>query len=189
MMKRPRIAFVVAMDDNRLIGRDNDLPWRLPDDMRWFRDHTMGKPCIMGRKTYDSLPARFRPLPGRLNIVVTRNPDYQAPGAVVVGSIDAALRAAGEVEEIIVVGGAALFRELMPVVDRLYLTRVRGAVEGDVYFPDFDVAAWRETYREEHPADDRHAYPFTWLILARSAANNPGAVEQIKDHVHEDEIN
>ena len=81
-MTHPRIAYVVAMDDNRLIGRDNDLPWRLPDDMRWFREKTMGKPCVMGRKTYDSLPARFRPLPGRLNIVVTRNREYEAPGAV-----------------------------------------------------------------------------------------------------------
>ena len=82
-MLSPRIAYVVAMDANRLIGRDNALPWRLPDDMRWFRAQTMGKPCIMGRKTYDSLPDRFRPLPGRLNIVVTRNHDYAAPGALV----------------------------------------------------------------------------------------------------------
>ena len=123
--RRTRIAYVVAMDDNRLIGRDNGLPWRLPDDMRWFREKTIGKPCILGRKTYDSLPARFRPLPGRLNIVVTRNPDYDAPGAVVVHSVDDALRAAGDVDEVIIVGGADLFRELLPIVDRLYLTRVQ----------------------------------------------------------------
>ena len=83
MVHTPQIAYVVAMDNNRLIGRDNDLPWRLPDDMAWFRRQTLGKPCIMGRKTYDSLPPRFRPLPGRLNIVVTRNVDYEAPGAIV----------------------------------------------------------------------------------------------------------
>ena len=163
----PRIAYVVAMDDNRLIGRDNDLPWRLPDDMAWFRRQTLGKPCIMGRKTYDSLPPRFRPLPGRLNIVVTRNVDYEAPGAIVVHSVEDALQAAGEVEEIVIVGGAELFRRLMPIVDRLYLTEVHGVVEGDVFFPEYDRAQWREIYRQEHAADERHPYAFTWLILDR----------------------
>lgn len=167
MTEQARIAYVVAMDENRVIGRDNDLPWRLPDDMGWFREKTMGKPCIMGRKTYDSLPDRFRPLPGRLNIVVTRNRDYHAPGAVVVDSIEAALRAAGDAEEIIIVGGGELFRRLLPVVDRLYLTKVQGTVEGDVFFPPFDMAQWSEQFRQEHPADERHPLPFTWLILDR----------------------
>ena len=170
MTDRPRIAYVVAMDENRVIGRDNDLPWRLPDDMRWFREKTLGKPCIMGRKTYDSLPDRFRPLPGRLNIVVTRNSDYQALGAVVVHSVDEALQATGDVEEVIIVGGGDLFRRLMLVVDRLYLTQVRGAVEGDVFFPPIDLSQWHETYRQEHPADERHPLPFTWLILDRKSA-------------------
>lgn len=168
-MTRSTIAYVVAIDDNGLIGRDNDLPWRLPDDLLWFRDQTMGKPCIMGRKTYDSLPDRFRPLPGRLNIVVTRNAAYEAPGAVVVHTFDEALRAAGDAEEIIIVGGAVLFRAFMPLVDRLYLTRVHGAAEGDVYFPDYDPGQWREIFRQEHPTDDRHDYAFTWLILDRLA--------------------
>lgn len=168
MTHTPRIAYVVAMDENRLIGRDNDLPWRLPDDMSWFRRQTIGKPCIMGRKTYDSLPERFRPLPGRLNIVVTRNRQYDAPGAVVVHSVDDALRAAGDAEEIIIVGGADLFRRLLPVVDRLYLTQVHSAVEGDVYFPEFDQTEWIEVHRQAHPADERHAYAFTWRILDRN---------------------
>lgn len=167
MTNRSRIAYVVAMDNNRLIGRDNDLPWRLPDDMRWFRDKTMGKPCIMGRKTYDSLPDRFRPLPGRHNIVVTRNTGYEAPGAVVVHSVEDALAAAGDAEEIIIVGGAVLFGHLMPVVDRLYLTHVHDAADGDVYFPEFNRDEWREIYREHHAADDRHAQAFTWTILDR----------------------
>ena len=167
MNHRPRLAYVVAMDENRLIGRDNALPWRLPDDMRWFRDQTVGKPCIMGRKTYDSLPARFRPLPDRLNIVVTRNPAYEAPGALVVLSIEDALRAAGDADEVIIVGGAELYRALLPSVDRLYLTQVHGAAEGDVYFPAYDPASWREVFRQEHPADDRHPFAFTWLILER----------------------
>lgn len=168
-MTHSTIAYVVAIDDNGLIGRDNDLPWRLPDDLRWFRDRTMGKPCIMGRRTYDSLPDRFRPLPGRLNIVITRNAAYEAPGAVVVHTFDEALRAAGDAEEIIIVGGAVLFRAFMPLVDRLYLTRVHGSAEGDVYFPDYDPGQWRELFRQEHPADDRHDYAFTWLILDRIA--------------------
>lgn len=168
-MPTPRLAFVVAMDANRLIGRDNALPWRLPDDMRWFRDVTMGKPCIMGRKTYDSLPARFRPLPGRQNIVVTRNRDYRAPGALVVHSVEDAIEAAGAAEEVIIVGGAELFRSLMPIVDRLYLTQVHGAAEGDVYFPEFDAAQWREVYRAAHAADAHHPLAFTWLILDRAA--------------------
>jgi len=167
MTRRTRITFVVAMDDNRLIGRDNALPWRLPDDMRWFRDHTMGKPCIMGRKTWDSLPERFRPLPGRLNVVVTRNLDFEARGAVVVHSIEDALSVAGDAEEVVIIGGADLFGRLMPVVDRLYLTQVHDAADGDVYFPEFDRDEWHETCREFHPADDRHAQAFTWMILDR----------------------
>ena len=170
MSDRPRIAYVVAMDGNRVIGRDNDLPWRLPDAMRWFREKTMGKPSIMGRKTYDSLPERFRPLPGRLNIVVTLNSDYKAPGAVVVSSIDEALQAAGDAEEAIIVGGGELFRRLMPVVDRLYLTQVHGVVEGDIFFPPYDMGEWRELFRQEHSVDERHPLPFTWLILDRVSA-------------------
>jgi dihydrofolate reductase len=158
------------MDDNRLIGRDNDLPWRLPDDMRWFREQTLGKPCVMGRRTYDSLPERFRPLPGRLNVVVTRNREYEAPGAVVVHSVEEAFRVAGDAAEIIIVGGADLFRTLMPRVDRLYLTQIHGASQGDVFFPAYDPAEWRTVYRQEHPADDRHAFAFTWLILDRQPA-------------------
>jgi dihydrofolate reductase len=170
MSDQPRIAYVVAMDENRLIGRDNALPWRLPDDMRWFREQTLGKPCIMGRRTYDSLPERFRPLPGRRNIIVTRNREYEAPGAVVVHSVEEALGAAGDAAEIIIVGGAELFRALWPKVDRLYLTQVHGASQGDVYFPAYDLAEWREIYRQEHPADDRHTFAFTWFILDRESS-------------------
>jgi len=168
MTPAPRIAFVVAMNENRLIGRDNDLPWRLPDDMGWFRRQTMGKPCIMGRKTYDSLPDRFRPLPGRLNIVVTRNREYEAPGAVVVHSIGDAIKAAGDVEEIAIIGGADLFRRLLPMADRLYLTQIHGTAEGNVYFPQFEMDDWDEIFRQEHLADERHRFAFTWLILDRN---------------------
>lgn len=164
---RPRIAFVVAMDRNRLIGAGDRLPWRLPDDMRFFREVTMGHPVLMGRKTYESIPARFRPLPGRTNIVLTSQRGYEAPGCIVVHTIEEALLLVDEAEELMVIGGAQVFRELLPIVDRLYLTDIDGAYEGDVYFPEFDRAAWREVAREEHPADDRHDSPFAFITLER----------------------
>jgi len=167
--KKPKkiLAMVVAMDRNRLIGADNGLPWRLPDDMQWFVQHTIGKPVIMGRKTYESIPAKFRPLKGRHNIVLTRDPSYEAPGATVVHSVEAALAAAGDVAEIIVGGGANLYAQLLPQTARLYLTLVEAELAGDAYFPEIEFSDWREIYREKHPADDRHNFAFTWLILER----------------------
>jgi len=167
MEGQSRIAFIVAMDENRLIGRDGGLPWRLPDDMRWFREHTICKPCIMGRKTYESLPDRFRPLPDRPNIVVTRDASYQAPGATVVHSLPAALVAAGDVDEIMIVGGGELFAELLPQADRLYLTLVKTAETGDVYFPEMEPGEWVESFCQEHAADERHPYAFIWQIVDR----------------------
>ncbi len=161
------ISFVVAMDENGVIGADGRIPWRLPDDMQWFRDVTMGKPVIMGRKTYESIPPRFRPLPGRHNIVVTRQVGYAAPGATVVHGIKEALRATGNVDEIIIGGGGELYRRLLPQADRLYLTLVDGRFTGDATFPPLDYAEWQEEFRQHHPADARHPHPFTWLILQR----------------------
>jgi dihydrofolate reductase len=166
---KPPIAFVVAMSQNRVIGIDNGLPWRLPADMKWFVEVTMGKPVIMGRKTYDSIPARFRPLRGRHNIVVTRNRDYVAPGATVVYSIEEALdvAAARKPAEIIIGGGAVLYEALLPQAGRLYLTLIDAEVEGDAFFPPLDWSEWQETYRQPHKADEQHAYSFIWLILDR----------------------
>ncbi len=162
-----RLSLIVAMDKNRLIGVNGRIPWRLPDDMKWFREQTMGKPVIMGRKTFESIPDRFRPLPGRRNIVVTRNWLYQAEGVTVINSVEAALAAAGVVDEIVVIGGAELYTQLLPQADRLYLTRIDAEFDGDAYFPEIDPAAWHEVYRQEHPADDRHDYAFTWFIWER----------------------
>jgi dihydrofolate reductase len=164
----PLLAMVVAMTKNRLIGADNGLPWRLPDDMQWFVQQTMGKPVIMGRKTYESVPAKFRPLKGRHNIVLTRDPTYKAPGATVVHSVEAALVAAGESEEIIIGGGANLYAQLLPQTTRLYLTFIEAELEGDAYFPEIEWSAWRETFRQYHPADERHNFAFTWLVLERT---------------------
>jgi len=160
---QPRIAIIAALARNRVIGRGNRLPWHLPDDLRHFKRLTLGRPIIMGRRTWESLPGL---LPDRTHLVVTRDPSYRADGAVVVGSLDEALGAAGG-EEALVVGGAQLYALALPRASRLYLTLVDAEVEGDVFFPAIDPAAWREVAREPHAADERHAYPFAFVTLER----------------------
>lgn len=162
-----RIAFIIAMDENRLIGAENHLPWHLPDDMRRFRQLTMGKPIIMGRRTYESIPEKYRPLHGRHNIVLTGNRDYQAPGCTVVHSIEAALEAAGECEEVMIGGGAQLYEQLLPRADRIYLTLVEASFSGDTYFPKIDVDEWREVLREVHEVNERNAHRTQFIILDR----------------------
>ena len=164
---RPKISYVVAMDRNRLIGTGDGLPWRLPDEMRRFKEITMGHPVLIGRKTYETIPQKFRPLEGRMNIVLTRQEAYEAPGCLVVNSLEEALSAVSADQELMVIGGAQLFEELMPVVDRLYLTEIDGEYTGDVYFPEYDGNDWQEISRETHPRDDRHDSPFTFLVLDR----------------------
>ncbi len=153
------------MDDNRLIGIENRLPWKLPADMKWFRRHTLGKPIIMGRKTFDSFGGR--PLPERTNIVVTRDKNYQAEGAVVVYSIDEALQAAADAEEVMIIGGASFYEQMLPRADRLYVTQVHGAFEGDAWFPEFDMGEWHETAREEHPIDEKNGHACSFLSFER----------------------
>ena len=164
---RPMISFVVAMDRNRLIGDGDALPWRLPDEMRRFREITMGHPVLMGRKTYESIPTKFRPLEGRENIILTTQAGYEAPGCRVVHSLQEAVDAVDPGEELMVIGGAHVFAALMPIVDRLYLTEIDGEYSGDVYFPAIDRAQWREVARERHPRDARHDSSFTFLVLDR----------------------
>ena len=164
---KPKISFVVAMDRKRLIGAGDALPWRLPDEIRRFKEITMGQAVLMGRKTYESIPEKFRPLKGRTNIVLTTQEDYEAPGCIVVHSMEEALSAVDPGQELMVIGGSSLFADLMPVVDRLYLTEIDGEYKGDVYFPEIDLIARRETGREEHPSVERHDSPFTFLVLDR----------------------
>lgn len=166
--EEPLLAMIVAMDRNRVIGVAGGLPWHLPDDMGWFRQVTMGKPVIMGRKTYASIPARFRPLPGRHNIVISRSQVYDAPGATVVQSPEAAVNAAGDVPEIIIAGGASIYRLFLPQTRRIYLTLVDASLRGDTFFPELDETVWQEVAGTEHDADARHAYGFRWLVLERS---------------------
>jgi dihydrofolate reductase len=159
-----RRSLVVAMAQNRVIGRDNALPWRLPVDLAYFKRVTMGHPVVMGRRTWESIG---KPLPGRLNIVVTHQRDYQAPGCVVVGSLGAAWAAANGAEEVSVIGGTTLFEETLPLADTIHLTEVLADVEGDTYFPPFDRGRWTETEVLRQAADARHAYPFRIVLLER----------------------
>jgi dihydrofolate reductase len=168
---RTPIALVVARAKGGVIGRDGDLPWRLSADLKRFKALTMGKPVIMGRKTWDSLPTK--PLPGRTNIVLTRDGSFEAPRAVVcetfVDAVDIAREQAVDdgADEVCVIGGAALFALSLPKARRLYLTEVEADIAGDVYFPDFDEAAWTEVSREAFPADERNDYPTVFRVLER----------------------
>ncbi|TXH04994.1 MAG: dihydrofolate reductase [Nevskiaceae bacterium] len=158
------ISLIVACDDNRLIGRDGDLPWRLPNDLKHFKALTLGKTVLMGRKTWVSLG---RPLPQRENWVLTREARFDAPGARVFTTLQEAL-AAHTGGELMVIGGAELYRQTLPLAQRLYLTRVHAALQGDTWFPAFDAAQFREVSREDHPADERHPYPYSFLTLERA---------------------
>ena len=155
------------MARNRVIGRNNALPWRLPADLAHFKRVTMGHPVVMGRRTYESIG---KALPGRKNIVVTRNRDFRAPGCTVVASLDEAWKAAGDADEVCVIGGTTLFEETLPLADAIHLTEVEADVEGDTFFPAFDRSEWRETEVARHGTDERHAYPIRILELERKRA-------------------
>jgi dihydrofolate reductase len=161
---RPTIAFIVAMTDDRVIGRGNQLPWHLPADLAHFRRLTLGKPIVMGRRTFESIG---RPLPERHNIVLTRDPGFQPQGCTVTHDLDAALAAAGAAEELMVIGGADIFRLFLPLADRLYLTQVHAEIPGDVFFPALDEDEWIERDRDEHGVGPRNEYPLTYLTYER----------------------
>ena len=148
-----RIVLIAAVARNGVIGRDNDLPWRLPEDLQFFRRTTMGHPVLMGRRNWDSLPAKFRPLPGRHNLVLTRNPDWRAEGATVVHSLAQALDQLGDAPVLYVIGGGELYRLALPLADEIVLTEIDREVDGDVHFPDWDRSAFEVSARETHPAD------------------------------------
>jgi dihydrofolate reductase len=171
---RPLICLVVAVSDNGIIGQGNKLPWHLPADLAHFKRITLGKPILMGRRTWESLPGL---LPQRQHIVLTGDPNYRAEGCTLVGSLDQAVAAAGEAPELMVVGGAVLFAETLPLADRLYLTQVHAQVEGDVRFPPWEPADWEELSRIERPADERNPIPMTFLQLQRVRADGDWPLE------------
>ncbi|MDY6947057.1 MAG: type 3 dihydrofolate reductase [Pseudomonadota bacterium] len=160
------LSIIVAVAANGVIGSGNQLPWRLPDDLKRFKALSLGKPVVMGRKTFDSIG---RPLPGRLNIVISRQRGLQIPGCRVVTSIDEAIAAAQPAPEIVIVGGADIYRQLLPQVHAIHLTRVHAEIAGDVMFPELSERQWREVAKEYHPADERHAHAFTFSTLERVA--------------------
>lgn len=165
------VTAIAAVADNGTIGREGDLPWHLPDDMAHFQRTTRGHHVITGRKNYESIPPKYRPLKDRVNLVVSRNPRYEAPGAVVVGSLDEALRIAREAgeTEAFLIGGGQIYREALEqgVVDKLDLTLVHADVDGDTLFPAFDPSDWNEVSRIRHEADPRHTYAFSFVVLER----------------------
>ena len=157
------ISLIVAASMNNVIGAKGDLPWRLSADLKRFKALTMGKPIVMGRKTYESIG---RPLPGRQNIVITRNSDFVADGCDVVPSIEAAIEVAGDAEEIMVIGGSHIYAAFLPRADRIYLTRVQAKLEGDAYLPHIDSGKWHEVSAEKHAADDSNDYDVVFSVLA-----------------------
>ena len=169
---RIRLALIVAADRNHVIGAGGDLAWRISDDLKWFKKVSIGKPVVMGRKTYDSIG---RPLPGRDNIVITRNNDFAAAGAFVARTIDTGLSLARYcaltrgVDEVCVIGGAEIYAQTLGQADRIYLTRVDAAVEGDVFFPALDSQAWREKQAGGCEKTDRNDHACQFFILDRRA--------------------
>jgi dihydrofolate reductase len=158
------MALIVAMDESGVIGREGRLPWRQPADLMHFKVLTMGKPILMGRKTFDSIG---KPLPGRMNLVLTRKSDWAHEGAITVHSVEEALRRAAPAPELMVIGGADIFRLALPSTQRIYLTRMHANVEGDVRFPAIDWSMWRELERQEFAADEKHAYSMSFVTLER----------------------
>ncbi len=158
-----KISMIAAMAKDRVIGKDNDMPWHLPADFAWFKRCTMGKPIVMGRKTYDSIG---RPLPGRRNIVVSRNTDLKIEGVDVVGSLEAAKALVSDVEELMVIGGGSFYETCLPEADMLYLTFIDADIEGDTRFPDWGDG-WTTTHSEQYQADDKNAYDLEFKVLSR----------------------
>lgn len=166
-----KISLIAAVAENGVIGRDNALPWHLPNDLKHFKAVTIGKPIIMGRKTWESLG---KPLPGRTHIVITRQAGYAPAGVRVVATLDAALTLARQigladgVDECVVIGGAEIYALALPHCDRLYLTEVHAVIDGDAFFPAFDRKLWREVRRERHAADGTNPYPYSFVVYERN---------------------
>jgi len=175
-----KLSMIAAMGKNRVIGMNNQMPWHLPADLQWFKKTTLGKPIIMGRKTYDSIG---RSLPGRLNIVLSRDSDLVIEGCTVVNSIDKALEVAeaeAGIDEVFITGGWHLYQQCLEKADRLYLTLIDKHFEGDTYFPDYTNYEWQEVVRQEHAADAKNPYALTFLVLKK--IRNHSNLEAVQGH-------
>ena len=158
------ISIIAAVADNGVIGRDNTLPWYLPQDLRYFKSVTMGHPVIMGRKNYEDIG---KPLPGRLNVIISRDKSFVAEGCVVAHSIEEAISAAGTNKEVFVIGGAQIYRLFLPFAKKMYITEVHTEAQGDIKFPDFDKTLWKPVSREDYKADSSNPYDFSFVLYER----------------------
>jgi len=160
---------IAAMGKNRVIGKDNDIPWHLPDDFKFFKNTTKGHYVLMGRKNWESLPHNFRPLPGRPNVVITRQEDYQLEGAELVSSLENAIELArkNDETEAFIIGGGEIYCMGLDLADKIYLTEIDGEFDGQVTFPEFSDTAWKEVSREHHPSDERHQYAFDFVVYEK----------------------
>ncbi|MBN8653579.1 MAG: dihydrofolate reductase [Cytophagales bacterium] len=163
------VSLIAALSENRVIGKNNDLPWRLPDDMKYFMETTSEHYVIMGRKNYQSLPEKFRPLPNRTNIVITRSPGFSAPGCQVVHTLTDALEIARKANqtEVFIIGGAEIYTLSLPHAHRLYLTEIKAEVAGDTYFPNVNLTEWKELSRRHHSVDAKHPFAFDFVIYEK----------------------
>jgi len=164
MNDKPRLSIVVAMARNRVIGANNALPWHLPADLKHFKALTMGHHIVMGRKTYESIG---KPLPGRTSVVVTRNENYSVPGVIVANSLEAAISACGDDDEVFVIGGAELYRQALKFAGRIYLTEIDADISGDAHFTEFDSTSWQETGRESHEPDGKNPHSYHFVVYDR----------------------
>lgn len=158
------ISIIVAMDENRVIGYKNKLPWNIPSELKYFRETTKGKPVIMGRKTFESIG---RPMPERLNIIVTRDKNYKADNCIVVNNREDAIKAAESSNEIMVIGGAEIYKLFLPTANRLYITKVHGTFQGDTYFPEFNESEWIKVKEKFVEKDNENKYSYTIMVLER----------------------
>ena len=160
------LSMIVAHAADRVIGKDNDMPWHLPADLAYFKKTTLGKPIIMGRKTYESIG---RPLPGRKNIVISRDSEYRAEGVEVVSSVDAALTLVDDVEEVMVIGGGAIYQHCLPSADKLYITHIDARINGDTFFPEYDLNIWEKVSSEGRAADEKNQYQLDFAVYQRKS--------------------
>ncbi len=158
------LSMIVAHADNRIIGKDNDMPWHLPADLAYFKKTTLGKPVIMGRKTYESIG---RPLPGRQNIVISRDENYQAEGITSATSVEQALTLAGEVEEVMVIGGGAIYEHCLASAHRLYITHINAEIDGDTKFPEYDLNVWKKIASDKRNVDEKNSYELDFCVYER----------------------
>lgn len=160
-----KISIIVAVAANWAIGKDNDLLWHISNDLKWFKKHTSGNPVIMGKKTWDSLP--LKPLPKRLNIIISDNPNDSFDGGQTVGSIEEAIKNMDQEKENFIIGGGSVYAQFLPIAQKLYLTQVHKEFDGDIFFPEVNMDQWEEIFREDHPESDDNPLAYSFLILKK----------------------